>query len=500
MGEMEVTEGDLEAFAEDLGRPVRGVAGVGARCVCGRPLVAVTAPRLADGTPFPTTFYLTSAPLTLACSRLEAEGFMEDLSALLASDEALRSAYEAAHQDYLDRRTRVGLDQRVGPVPEIEGITAGGMPSRIKCLHALVGHSLAAGRGVNPIGDLTLEEIEKRGWWSADACYCNGEPEGSNQVSAAQRVSAIDCGTNSIRLLVADIPEGQTSALVDVIREMVITRLGQGVDATGVLDPAALERTLAVAGEYQEQIVESGASAPRVVATSASRDASNSDDFVSGMRAITGVAPEVISGEQEAQLSFLGAISSLPETAKPPFLIVDIGGGSTEFVLGGSGAEQSVSMDMGSVRITERFGPEPWSAEKRERASAFIDAQITAANRIVDFGRANTVVGLAGTVTTLAAFIAGVEVYDPKVTHGLQPSEAEWNQATEYMITASVEDKDALSIMPQGRGDVIGGGALIWERVLKHLRGLGEGTPPTVLVSEHDILDGLALSQALPSV
>ena len=157
-------DSDRQAVLQDLGREPRGVLGVGARGSQGRPLVVVTAPRLPDGTPFPTTFYLTDAELVTACSRLEAEHFMEHLSQTLADNEALRTEYEGAHRDYLARRSLAGSVSGVGEVVEIEDFSAGGMPTRVKCLHALIGHSLAAGPGVNPIGDLTLAEIAKRGW------------------------------------------------------------------------------------------------------------------------------------------------------------------------------------------------------------------------------------------------------------------------------------------------------------------------------------------------
>lgn len=320
---------------------------------------------------------------------------------------------------------------------------------------------------------------------------------GRTRTNAPRRVSAIDCGTNSIRLIVADVsvdPGGAPRA-VDVHRDMVITRLGEGVDRTGLLDQAALKRTLDVAGQYQRVIERTGAASPRVVATSASRDAANSDQFVSGMVEMTGVAPEVISGNEEAELSYLGAVSSLPEDAQPPFLVVDIGGGSTEFILGDDQPRQSVSSNMGSVRITERFGGEPWTGEKLAAATKWVDERLDEVQRIVDLGAARTVVGVAGTVTTIAAFLAGVAEYDPEVTHGFSPAFDRWQEGIDFMVNAPVEEKSALAIMPAGRGDVIGGGALIWQQVLERIAQLHGGELPVVVTSEHDILDGLALSQ-----
>lgn len=160
------TPEDLDVLREQLGRIPRGVVGIAARCVCGRPLVVKTAPRLEDGTPFPTTFYLTCPPIVRGCSVLEAEHLMERFNELLAEDEALAASYAAAHRDYIARRESLGV------VEEIAGVSAGGMPTRVKCLHALVGHALAAGPGVNPIGDLALGMLAERGLWSAGRCTC----------------------------------------------------------------------------------------------------------------------------------------------------------------------------------------------------------------------------------------------------------------------------------------------------------------------------------------
>lgn len=160
------TPADLEVLREQLDRVPRGVVGIAARCVCGRPLVVKTAPRLEDGTPFPTTFYLTCPPIVKGCSVLEAEHIMESFNELLTNDEDIAAAYARAHRDYIARR------DELGEVEEIAGVSAGGMPTRVKCLHALVGHALAAGAGVNPIGDLALEMLAERGLWSRDRCSC----------------------------------------------------------------------------------------------------------------------------------------------------------------------------------------------------------------------------------------------------------------------------------------------------------------------------------------
>lgn len=166
------TAHDLEVLSRQLGRPVRDVVEIPARCVCGNPLVAATAPRLSNGTPFPTTFYLTHPVITSAVSRLEAAGVMNNMNEQLAADAGLAAAYRAAHGEYLAARDAIGRRSGIGPVPEIDGVSAGGMPTRVKCLHVLVGHSLAAGSGVNPLGDQALDMISE--WWTADKCYCDG--------------------------------------------------------------------------------------------------------------------------------------------------------------------------------------------------------------------------------------------------------------------------------------------------------------------------------------
>lgn len=166
------TAHDLEVLSRQLGRPVRDVVEIPARCVCGNPLVAATAPRLSNGTPFPTTFYLTHPVITSAVSRLEAAGVMNSMNEQLAGDAGLAAAYRSAHEEYLAARAAIGERSGIGAVPEIDGVSAGGMPTRVKCLHVLVGHSLAAGSGVNPLGDQALDMISE--WWTADRCYCDG--------------------------------------------------------------------------------------------------------------------------------------------------------------------------------------------------------------------------------------------------------------------------------------------------------------------------------------
>lgn len=299
------------------------------------------------------------------------------------------------------------------------------------------------------------------------------------------RVAAIDCGTNSIRLLVADIADGR---LVDVDRRMEIVRLGEGVDQTGRLSEAALERTFAAAGRYGALIEELGAQRTRFVATSASRDASNATEFTTGIRSILGVGPEVVTGLVEADLSFVGASRSLAGLPAPS-LVVDIGGGSTEFVLGAEHAEQAISVDMGCVRFAERhLGADPPTEQEIAAIAADADALIARAAQAVDLGRAGCLVGLAGTVTTMSAIALELPAYESATIHGSTMTAGQVHEVAQRLAGLTREQRLALPVMHPGRADVIVAGAIILDRIVA-ATGVAE-----VLVSEHDILDGIAWS------
>ena len=300
------------------------------------------------------------------------------------------------------------------------------------------------------------------------------------------RVAAIDCGTNSIRLLIADM---STAGLRDVTREMRVVRLGQGVDVTGRLDDAAVRRTWDAVSDYAEQIRQAGAERIRMVATSASRDAENADVFVAGVMERLGVAPEVITGTEEADLSFRGAVSVLD--VRDRVAVVDIGGGSTEFVVGRRDVEAAVSEDIGCVRMTERhLRSDPPSQAEISAAVANIDAAIHDALSATRFDRADRVIGLAGSVTTVAALALGLPEYDSRRIHGSRIPRSQVHAVTMQMLEATRLQRASEPVMHPGRVDVIGGGALVLDRILE-LGGFGE-----VVVSEHDILDGIALELA----
>ncbi|MBO2463858.1 Ppx/GppA phosphatase family protein [Actinomadura violacea] len=313
------------------------------------------------------------------------------------------------------------------------------------------------------------------------------------------RVAAIDCGTNSVRLLIADIAAGPDGGgtLTDVERRMEIVRLGEGVDETGRLSPAALERTFTAMRGYAELIERHGEETgegpikTRVVATSATRDAENRSDFVSGVVDIFGVVPEVISGDEEAELSFTGATRELAELRPArPYLVVDIGGGSTEFVLGSSAVEAARSIDIGCVRMTERHlrDGDPPSPEQIASTVADVDAALAEVRRTVPVDEARTLVGLAGSVTTVSGIAMDLPEYDSSRIHLSRVTAAQVHEVTRRLLHATRAERAEIGVMHPGRVDVIGAGALILDRIMREY-GFG-----AVVVSERDILDGIAWS------
>lgn len=317
--------------------------------------------------------------------------------------------------------------------------------------------------------------------------------------SGQTRVAAVDCGTNSIRLLIADV-DSAAGTLTDHVRLMEVVRLGQGVDKTGRFADEALARTLEASQRYADICKAYGVEKIRFVATSATRDASNRDEFIAGVKASLGVEPEVVSGEEEAALSFSGAVSVLGSSYPGPYLVVDLGGGSTELVLGGTSPIAAHSMNVGCVRMTERhLKSDPPTVEEIQAASLDINAAIDQAAKIVPIERTGTLVGLAGSVTTITAHALKLREYDRDKINGAVLSLKQVQDAAKDLLERNNAERAALGFMHPGRVDVIGAGALVWSTVVARVQAAvaqAGGNLKTTVTSEHDILDGIALSLA----
>ena len=301
------------------------------------------------------------------------------------------------------------------------------------------------------------------------------------------RVAAIDCGTNSIRLLIADINEGQFQ---EIDRRMEIVRLGQGVDKNKAFDPAAIERTLRVTEEYAQIIATHGVERVRFCATSATRDATNRDLFILGVKNILGIEPEVIPGVEEATLSFIGATKELP-AQDAPFLVVDIGGGSTEFVLGTRSVESAKSVNIGCVRMAERhLNQLPPTDAIIIAATADIDSAIALAAKDVAITTSKSLVCVAGTATTVAAAALSLTTYDRDAIHLARISATKVHEVAAMFQVMGRDAISALGYMHPGRVDVITAGSLVLSRVL-HATGAKE-----FIACESDILDGIAWNLA----
>jgi exopolyphosphatase/guanosine-5'-triphosphate,3'-diphosphate pyrophosphatase len=452
----ELRGSDLQQVAAQLGRDPFTEFNVVARCPGGHPLVVRNHPIDHEGKPFPTLYWLTCPDAVRAVARVESAGWIKRLSERAEAEQAFGAALDAAHEEYAKERARV-----VGEAARWGGV--GGSRGGVKCLHAHYANHLAG--GADPVGAWVAERVEPV-----------HPPYG-------QRVAAVDMGTNSIRLLVAEPSNG---GVVEVARDMVITRLGEGVDQAGRLKPEALDRTMAVLSRYVRRARALGAERIRVGATSAVRDAGSRDALFTEVAAITGAAPEVLSGEREAGLSFLGATEGLDQPA--PFLVFDIGGGSTELVLGTDQPDVAVSVDVGSVRTTERVRPaDPPTANDLEAMRRLAAEGLALAERTVPSGGAATLVGVAGTTTTVQAIALGLRRYDPEAIHRSFLSRSDAERVSAELSRMTVAERAALPVMAPGRADVIMAGSIILLEILRRWRF------DRLLVSEQDIMDGLAI-------
>jgi exopolyphosphatase / guanosine-5'-triphosphate,3'-diphosphate pyrophosphatase len=452
--------------AELLGRAPLGEFTVVVRGSGGEPLVIRNAPFLDDGTPMPTRYWLVGRQARLAVDRLESAG---GVRAAEAAVDPVRLA--AAHAAYAAERDAAIPAGWTGPRPT-GGV--GGTRTGVKCLHAHYAWFLAG--GPDPVGRWVAGRLGGIGSLGA----VPGAP-----------AAAIDCGTNSTRLLVA-YPRGP---IIESINR--ITRLGQGVDQTRRLNPEAIERTLAVLREFKRIIDQHGVDRVRMTATSAARDAVNREEFFAPAEQIVGLRPELLAGDEEGRLSFAGATSDL-DSGGGPWLIVDIGGGSTELVVGPGpdGGPLAVrSLDMGCVRVTERFllsdPPDPEQMEEaREFSSNLLEQAVAEEPR---FRLGHTLVGLAGTVSALARLDEQLEVYDRDKLHHHLLTAARVAELRDSLAAVSSDERRKRRGMEPGRADVIVGGAIVLAEVM-HQFGFTE-----CLTSEADILDGLVLSTAVES-
>lgn len=326
----------------------------------------------------------------------------------------------------------------------------------------------------------------------------------NKETGRSVRVGGIDCGTNSIRLMTGTVDE--TGMHVEVPRIMRVVRLGQGVDETHRFAPEALDRTFTACREFAGVLAEHPVDALRFVATSATRDADNRAEFEKGVEEILGVTPDVIPGTEEARLSFLGATSVVAQQAtdadRPPYLVVDLGGGSTEIVLGGTGertgeVEAAYSMNIGSVRMSERhLLTDPPTDEEITQATADIDQAIDAAFATVPAGRARTIIGVSGTVTTMTGLAHGLAAYDRDAVDGARTTIDTACATDDRILRMTREQRAQYPVIHPGRIDVIGGGALVWTRVLRRVQqAVAEdgGRVDSYIASEHGLLDGITL-------
>jgi exopolyphosphatase/guanosine-5'-triphosphate,3'-diphosphate pyrophosphatase len=460
---MELRARDLAEVRAQLGREPTTPFTVVARCTGGHPLVIRNAPFDADGDPFPTTYWLTCPEAVKAVSRLEAGGWIGRWNERIAAEPDVAAGVAAAHA--AAARERETLATGAGAWGGVAGTRTG-----VKCLHAHYAFHLAGGE--DPIGSWVAGEIEP--------IHAGRRPG---------RLAAIDQGTNSCRLLVVEPDDAGTPT--ELARDMVITRLGRGVDRTGRIDEDALAGTIEVLARFCRRARALGAARIRVGATSAVRDAENREAFIRAVREHAGTDPEVIDGEHEAALSFLGGTFGLDADQAPgPYLVLDIGGGSTEFVVGREPgrADAAISTQMGSVRLTERsIESDPPSTEDLERVREEVARRMDQATAAVSIGEVRTFVSVAGTATTLQALALGLERYDPDRIHRSWLAREEVDRQLARLCSMTNGQRAALPVMAPGRGDVIVAGAVILSSVMERF-----GFERT-LVSETDILDGLAL-------
>jgi exopolyphosphatase/guanosine-5'-triphosphate,3'-diphosphate pyrophosphatase len=454
----ELRESDLEAVREQLGREPTTTFSVVARCTDGHPLVIRNEPFDAANEPFPTTFWLTCPDAVRSVSHLESTGRIGEYNERFERDPGFAAAVERAHEEYARERAR-GFPEAAS----FGGVA--GTRTGVKCLHAHYANHIAGGD--DPIGAEVAAGLEPV------------HPEESGG-----RVAAIDLGTNSIRLLVVE-PREVGRQPQELTRDMVITRIGEGVDATGRIADDALSRTVSVLERYGRRARALHAVRVRLTATSAVRDASNREQLAAAVLRETGEPMRVIDGEREAALSFLGATRGLD--APRPRLVLDIGGGSTEFALGDDAAGSCVSVELGSVRLTERYlRSDPPQREDLDTMLAEIRSCLERVQRAIPVHEVAAFVPVGGTPTTMQALSLGLERYDPDAIHRSTLTLREAERVFAHLTALTDRERAALPVMAPGRGDVMVAGAAVLVEVMRRW------SFERAIVSETDILDGLA--------
>lgn len=463
-----MSEGDRETVAALLGRPPQGAFEVVVRDTAGAPVVILNSPLLDDGTPMPTRYWLVGHAEREAVSRLESSGGVRAAEAAVEMSEI-----EAAHGRYEAMRDASMPEGHLGPRPS-GGV--GGTRRGVKCLHAHVAWYLAG--GPDPVGRWTCEKLG-----IDPSSYSLSPPGALREPGAVLRgpVAAIDCGTNSTRLLVADA-DGRP-----LERLMRITRLGQGVDRTGRLAEEAIGRTLSVLAEFREVMDERSVVRARATATSAARDAKNADEFAKRVTEVLGIAPEVLPGEEEGRLAYLGATAGL-DPGEGPYLVIDVGGGSTELVGGGGPTLEVVSLEIGCVRATERFfDHDPPLAGELEAARSQVRKLVRGALQArpgLEGGR--RLIGLAGTVAALVRLDQGLLEYDRDRVHHAPLRLASVERLLAGLSHEPLERRLSWPGLEPERADVIIGGAVVLAEAMATL-GF-----EVLTASEADLLDGVA--------
>jgi exopolyphosphatase/guanosine-5'-triphosphate,3'-diphosphate pyrophosphatase len=481
---------DRMIVSSQLQRPARGLRSVSARCMCGYPQVVLVSPVLEDGEPFPTIFWLTCPQFIQEISQMESTGLIKDIDSMLGEESAFRDRLMDAHKDYAEIRNSLFLQ---GPKSSerarkaFEGTGIGGVRrlDTAKCLHLHFAHYLA-GKG-NPIGELTksmlLDEpmVEER-----CACFCRRFDMRQTMLAS------IDIGTNSTRLLVAQFNDD--GDLEKISSDVHITRLGEGVNETGSLMSTAIDRTVDVLKSFKADMQRLDVERYKAVGTSALRDASNSKKFLDLARDV-GVEIDIISGNKEAQLSYIGAVigAETAQSSDRRIAVLDIGGGSTEVGLGTGGVFKTVNSEcIGAVRMTEAFlKSDPPLEDEMSSLETHVDYVLARMLSSVCDGDVELLIGVGGTITSVVAMCEELAVYDPDIVHGYVLKREQVRELLGKLSKLNIDERRCLPGLQPGRADVIVAGVAILKSVMTKLN-ISE-----LKVSETDILYGMFYDQQI---